>query len=94
MTKLSIEEKHPEVQLLLKGGREKGYLLYEEIHTVLSDEATAVPKDLESVYEVFVEADQKLRKGRDGRVRYSIVHLSIIWWWVRTIARLAEVVEL
>ena len=43
-----IEEKHPEVQLLVKSGREKGYLLYEEIHQdILSDEATAAPKDLE-----------------------------------------------
>ena len=42
-----IEEKHPEVQLLVKSGREKGYLLYEEIQNILSDEATAAPKDLE-----------------------------------------------
>src|SRR5262252_1825463 len=47
---IAIEDKFPEVQLLVKGGREKGYLLYEEIHTVLSDEATAAPKDLEQVY--------------------------------------------
>ena len=46
-----IEEKFPEVGLLLKGGKEKGYLLYEEIHTILSDEATASPNDLEGVYE-------------------------------------------
>jgi RNA polymerase primary sigma factor len=48
---LVIEEKFPEVQLLLKSGREKGYVLYEEIHTVLSDEASAAPDDLEGVYE-------------------------------------------
>ena len=44
----TIEEKFPEVQLLVKGGREKGYLLYEEIHTILSDEATAVPSQMPS----------------------------------------------
>jgi RNA polymerase primary sigma factor len=48
---LVIEEKFPEVQLLLKSGREKGYVLYEEIHTILSDEATTAPNDLEGVYE-------------------------------------------
>ncbi|MGE5415093.1 MAG: RNA polymerase sigma factor region1.1 domain-containing protein, partial [Syntrophomonadaceae bacterium] len=48
---IAIDDKCPEVQLLVKGGREKGYLLYEEIHTVLSDEATAEPSDLEQVYE-------------------------------------------
>src|SRR5262252_7925842 len=47
---IAIDDKFPEVQLLVKGGREKGYLLYEEIHTVLSDEATAEPSDLEQVY--------------------------------------------
>src|SRR5215813_3004273 len=52
---LAIEEKFPEVGVLLKGGREKGYLLYEEIHTILSDEATAAPKDLESIYVRFLE---------------------------------------
>jgi len=45
-----IEEKYPEVQLLFKAGKDKGYLLYEEIHTILSDEVTAVPSDLEEVY--------------------------------------------
>jgi RNA polymerase primary sigma factor len=47
---LVIEEKYPEVQLLFKAGKDKGYLLYEEIHTILSDEVTAVPSDLEEVY--------------------------------------------
>jgi RNA polymerase primary sigma factor len=47
---LVIEEKYPEVQLLFKAGKDKGYLLYEEIHTILSDDVTAVPSDLEEVY--------------------------------------------
>ena len=47
---MAIEEKYPEVGLLMKGGKEKGYLLYEEIHTILSDEATSAPEDLEQVY--------------------------------------------
>jgi RNA polymerase primary sigma factor len=47
---LVIEEKYPEVQLLFKAGKDKGYLLYEEIHTILSDEVTAVPQDLEEIY--------------------------------------------
>ncbi|MEP6800764.1 MAG: sigma-70 factor domain-containing protein, partial [Acidobacteriota bacterium] len=45
-----IDEKYPELQLLFKAGKDKGYLLYEEIHTILSDEATASPQDLEEVY--------------------------------------------
>ncbi|MGE5278584.1 MAG: RNA polymerase sigma factor RpoD [Acidobacteriota bacterium] len=45
-----IEERYPEVQVLLKVGKEKGYLLYEEMQTVLSDEVTGSPQDLEDVY--------------------------------------------
>jgi RNA polymerase primary sigma factor len=47
---LVIEERYPEVQVLLKVGKEKGYLLYEEMQTVLSDEVTGSPQDLEEVY--------------------------------------------
>ena len=65
-----IEEKHPEVQMLFKAGREKGYLLYEEIQTILSDELTADPHDLEEVYvrffdlgiEIVTDPDRAARK--------------------------------
>ncbi len=69
MTKLAIEEKFPEVQLLMKGGREKGYLLYEEIHTILSDEATAVPKDLELIYARFFELGIEIVTDPDRAAR-------------------------
>ncbi len=65
----AIEERFPEVQLLVKGGREKGYLLYEEIHTVLSDEATAAPKDLELVYEKLVELGIEIVTDPDRAAR-------------------------
>ncbi len=73
---LVIEEKFPEVGVLLKGGREKGYILYEEIHTILSDEATAAPKDLEAIYarffevgiEIVTDPDRAARR-RGGRCR-------------------------
>ena len=64
-----IEEKFPEVQLLVKGGREKGYLLYEEIHTVLSDEAVAAPKDLEAVYERLFELGIEIVTDPDRAAR-------------------------
>ncbi len=66
---IAIEEKFPEVQLLVKGGREKGYLLYEEIHTVLSDEATAAPKDLEQVYERLFELGIEIVTDPDRAAR-------------------------
>jgi RNA polymerase primary sigma factor len=78
MTKLAqaIEEKFPEVQLLVKGGREKGYLLYEEIHTVLSDEATAAPKDLEHVYERLFELGIEIVTDPDRAARRRAAHES------------------
>jgi len=66
---LAIEEKFPEVGLLLKGGREKGYLLYEEIHTILSDEATASPRDLEGVYERLFELGIEIVTDPDRAAR-------------------------
>jgi RNA polymerase primary sigma factor len=53
----------------MKGGREKGYLLYEEIHTILSDEATAVPKDLELIYERFFELGIEIVTDPDRAAR-------------------------
>ena len=64
-----IEEKHPEVQLLVKSGREKGYLLYEEIQNILSDEATAAPKDLELVYERLFELGIEIVTDPDRAAR-------------------------
>src|SRR5215813_12143058 len=66
---LAIEEKFPEVGVLLKGGREKGYLLYEEIHTILSDEATAAPKDIESIYARFFEVGIEIVTDPDRAAR-------------------------
>ena len=64
-----IEEKFPEVGVLLKAGREKGYILYEEIHTILSDEATAAPKDIESIYARFFEVGIEIVTDPDRAAR-------------------------
>jgi RNA polymerase primary sigma factor len=66
---LVIEEKFPEVGVLLKAGREKGYILYEEIHTILSDEATAAPKDLEGIYQRFFEVGIEIVTDPDRAAR-------------------------
>src|SRR5499427_2993773 len=73
---IAIEDKFPEVQLLVKGGREKGYLLYEEIHTVLSDEATAAPRDLEHVYERLFELGIEIVTDPDRAARRRAAHES------------------
>ncbi len=66
---LAIEEKFPEVGVLLKGGREKGYILYEQIHTILSDEATAAPRDLEAIYARFFEVGIEIVTDPDRAAR-------------------------
>ena len=66
---MAIEERFPEVGVLLKGGREKGYLLYEEIHTILSDEATASPKDIETIYTRFFELGIEIVTDPDRAAR-------------------------
>ena len=64
-----IEEKYPEVQILFKVGKEKGYLLYEEVQTVLSDEVTAEPKDLEEVYTRFFDLGIEIVTDPDRAAR-------------------------
>ncbi len=64
-----IEEKYPEVQLLFRAGKEKGYLLYEEIQTILSDEVTAAPEDLEEVYARFFDMGIEIVTDPDRAAR-------------------------
>jgi len=66
---LLIEEKYPEVTLLFKAGKEKGYLLYEEIQTVLSDEIGGEPKDLEEVYTRFFDLGIEIVTDPDRAAR-------------------------
>jgi RNA polymerase primary sigma factor len=45
-----IEEKHGPVKQLVELGREKGYLLYDEIYEVLPDELVGLPDELDAIY--------------------------------------------
>ncbi len=47
---LSIEEKHPEVKQLVSLGKDKGFLLYDEIYEILPEELTSVPEELDEIY--------------------------------------------
>jgi RNA polymerase primary sigma factor len=66
---LVIEERYPEVLVLLKVGKEKGYLLYEEMQTVLSDEVTGTPQDLEEVYTRLFELGVEIVTDPDRAAR-------------------------
>jgi RNA polymerase primary sigma factor len=47
---LSVEEKYAEVKQLIVLGKEKGYLLYDEIYEVLPEEITSLPEELDEIY--------------------------------------------
>jgi RNA polymerase primary sigma factor len=66
---LVVEEKYPEVQILFKEGKNKGYLLYEEIQTVISDELVGSPRELEQVYERFFDLGIEIVTDPDRAAR-------------------------
>jgi RNA polymerase primary sigma factor len=68
-TLAAIEERHAEATLLLKAGREKGYLLYEEIQNTMSDELAASPDDVESLYARFLELGIEIVTDPDRAAR-------------------------
>jgi RNA polymerase primary sigma factor len=70
----TVEQKYPEVRRLISLGRERGYVLYEEIQRILSEELASSPVDLERVYlrveDLGIEistGDGKAGTGRPGR---------------------------
>ena len=49
---LSVEEKYSEVKQLIAIGKEKGFLLYDEIYEVLPEEVTSLPEELDEIWSV------------------------------------------
>ncbi|HVT04489.1 MAG TPA: RNA polymerase sigma factor RpoD [Thermoanaerobaculia bacterium] len=47
---LNVEDKYPEVKQLIAAGKEKGFLLYDEIYEVLPEEVTSLPEELDEIY--------------------------------------------
>jgi len=47
---LSVEEKYAEVKQLIVIGKEKGFLLYDEIYELLPEEVTSLPEELDEIY--------------------------------------------
>jgi RNA polymerase primary sigma factor len=47
---VTVEEKHPEVRTLIALGKERGYLLYDEIYQALPEELTNAPEELDEIY--------------------------------------------
>jgi RNA polymerase primary sigma factor len=66
---LSIEDKFDEVRQLITLGKEKGYLLYDEVNDLLPADLTSSPEDLDELFSAFgnagidlVDSDQGYRE--------------------------------
>src|SRR4030067_947611 len=69
---LSIEEKYDEVRQLTTMGKEKGYLLYEEVNDLLPSEISS-SDELDDIFSMFgsmgievVDSEQKFREKAEG----------------------------
>jgi len=49
----TVEDKYPAVKQLIELGKEKGYLLYDEIYEMLPDEVVSLPDELDQIYVTF-----------------------------------------
>jgi RNA polymerase primary sigma factor len=73
---LSVEEKYAEVKQLIAIGKEKGFLLYDEIYEVLPEEVTSLPEELDEIYirfndlgiDVIEDAEKPLQASPKGIV--------------------------
>jgi RNA polymerase primary sigma factor len=73
---LSVEEKYAEVKTLIAIGKEKGFLLYDEIYEVLPEEVTSLPEELDEIYirfndlgiDVIEDAEKPLQASTKGLV--------------------------
>ena len=69
---MSIEEKYDEVRQLITMGKEKGYLLYEEVNDMLPSEISS-SDELDDIFSMFgsmgievVDSEQKYREKAEG----------------------------
>src|SRR6188474_1279011 len=67
---LSIEEKYDEVRQLISMGKEKGYLLYDEVNELLPSDITS-SEELDDLFSTFgnagievVDSEQKYREDK------------------------------
>src|ERR1043165_7353535 len=73
---LSVEEKYVEVKQLIALGKEKGFLLYDEIYEVLPEEVTSLPEELDEIHirfndlgiDIVEDAEKPLQSSAKGIV--------------------------
>jgi RNA polymerase primary sigma factor len=56
-TSVQVEERYPELGKLIQAGKERGYIMYEELYDHLPEEVTAVAEELDDIYMRLSELD-------------------------------------
>ena len=77
---VSVEEKYVEVKQLIALGKEKGFLLYDEIYEILPEEVTSLPEELDEIYirfadlgiDVVEDADKQSLAPATGKTMVTI----------------------
>ena len=74
---LSIEERYDEVRQLITMGKEKGYLLYEEVNDMLPGDISS-SGELDDIFSMFgsmgievVDSEHRMREKQEGRAPSS-----------------------
>jgi RNA polymerase primary sigma factor len=62
---LSVEEKYPELGRLVSLGRERGYVLVDEIIEILPEDIASSPEDLDEIYLRFTENDVEIIESQE-----------------------------
>ena len=78
---LSIEEKYDEVRQLITMGKEKGYLLYEEVNDMLPSEISS-SDELDDIFSMFGQMgiEVGLQPSRYPWMPCTPPAGSLIWW--------------
>ena len=54
---MQIEEKYPELNKLIQTGKERGFIMYEELFENLPEEVTGIAEELDDIYMRLNELD-------------------------------------
>lgn len=71
VTMLSLEEKYPELPRLLQLGKERGYVLVDEILEILPEEVAASPEELDEIYLRFSENDIEVIESQEKAATFE-----------------------
>ena len=58
-----IEEKYPEINTLIQTGKERGYILYEDLFEKLPEEVTGIAEELDEIYQRLNELNIDVMEG-------------------------------